>query len=248
MYKNYLFDLYGTLVDIHTDEESVAVWEKVSFFYGYYGASYTPEALKASYLAEVKKRQKAMGAQSGISHEAQPEIELAYVFQALFEQKGIQADLQLSTYAAQVFRIASTEYIRLYEGAKDLLQALKKAGKKVYLLSNAQEIFTRYELRYLGIDTFFDEIFISSEYGCKKPDAAFYNQPITKYQLRPKETLMIGNDYTCDILGAQAVGLDTYYIHSNLSPETDLEREIKSTYHLLKMDLKAVQQTLIPLK
>ena len=248
MYKNYLFDLYGTLVDIHTDEESLVVWEKVSFFYGYYGASYTPEALKASYLAEVKKRQKVMCQEKQISHEAQPEIELAYVFQALFLQKGIQADFQLSTYAAQVFRVASTEYIRLYEGTKDLLKGLKEAGKKVYLLSNAQEIFTRYELRYLGIDALFDDIFISSEYGCKKPDAAFYNQPLMKYQLNPQETLMIGNDYTCDILGAQAVGLDTYYIHSNLSPETDLDRAIKSTYHLLTMDLQAVKQTLSRLK
>ena len=42
-YKNYVFDLYGTLVDIHTDEEEKQVWEKLALFYGYYGALYTPE-------------------------------------------------------------------------------------------------------------------------------------------------------------------------------------------------------------
>lgn len=31
-YKNYLFDLYGTLVDIHTDEENEALWEKLCMF------------------------------------------------------------------------------------------------------------------------------------------------------------------------------------------------------------------------
>ena len=37
-YQNYLFDLYGTLVDIHTDEDSPAAWEALARFYGYYGA------------------------------------------------------------------------------------------------------------------------------------------------------------------------------------------------------------------
>ena len=26
-YENYIFDLYGTLVDIHTDEENTELWE-----------------------------------------------------------------------------------------------------------------------------------------------------------------------------------------------------------------------------
>ena len=28
-YDNYIFDLYGTLVDIHTDESDTAIWEKL---------------------------------------------------------------------------------------------------------------------------------------------------------------------------------------------------------------------------
>ena len=243
MYSHYLFDLYGTLVDIHTDEEKSALWEKLSIFYGYYGASYTPEELKDRYLLEVANRQKQAKNMQGISHEAHPEIELEYVFQELFRYKGIQADLALSTYAGQLFRILSTQYIRLYEGAKVLLETLKQQGKKVYLLSNAQNIFTRYELKYLGIEDLFDDIFISSVYGCKKPDAAFYMKPIQKYHLKPEDTIMIGNDYKCDILGAKQVGLNTFYIHSNLSP--DLEEEVKSTHCLMEMDLQKVRKILL---
>ncbi len=29
-YDNYVFDLYGTLVDIHTDESKKEVWEKLA--------------------------------------------------------------------------------------------------------------------------------------------------------------------------------------------------------------------------
>ena len=256
MYTNYLFDLYGTLVDIHTDEEKLELWEKLSLFYGYYGAKYTPKELKEAYLEEVKSAQeqgrkkpeesatseKCLSHKQADVHEANPEIELEYVFQKLFMRKGIVADLERSTYAGQVFRIASTEYIRLYDGAAELLQGLRNKGHKIYLLSNAQNIFTRYELRYLGIEHLFDDIFISSEYGCKKPDRTFYNVPIEKYGLDVDQTIMIGNDYTCDILGAQQVGLHTFYMHSNLSP--DLEEEIKSTYHLMHVDLEKIGEIL----
>ena len=43
MYDNYVFDLYGTLVDIHTEENDAKVWEKLSLFYGFYGALYDPQ-------------------------------------------------------------------------------------------------------------------------------------------------------------------------------------------------------------
>ena len=33
MYKNYIFDLYGTLVDINTDEDKSELWDKLSLFY-----------------------------------------------------------------------------------------------------------------------------------------------------------------------------------------------------------------------
>ncbi len=63
MYKNYVFDLYGTLVDIHTDENDLAVWKKLALFYGYYGALYQPEELQKAYgeitnHREVSQKQK----------------------------------------------------------------------------------------------------------------------------------------------------------------------------------------------
>ena len=33
-YDNYVFDLYGTLVDIHTEEDFPKLWEKLALFFG----------------------------------------------------------------------------------------------------------------------------------------------------------------------------------------------------------------------
>ena len=45
---------------------------------------------------------------------------------------------ELSVHTGQFFRVMSTEYIKLYPGTKEMLKELKKAGKNIYLLSNAQ--------------------------------------------------------------------------------------------------------------
>ena len=56
MYTNYIFDLYGTLIDINTDEESTEFWYKLSLFYSFKGALYTAEELKESYITLVKSQ------------------------------------------------------------------------------------------------------------------------------------------------------------------------------------------------
>lgn len=57
MYKNCVFDLYGTLIDINTDEWSIELWEKMAVYYGYKGAIYTAEELNEEYgkLVEAEK-------------------------------------------------------------------------------------------------------------------------------------------------------------------------------------------------
>ena len=49
-----------------------------------------------------------------------------------------------------------------------MLLAIRAAGKRVWLLSNAQRVFTGPELQKLGIDDCFNGIYISSDYDCKK--------------------------------------------------------------------------------
>ena len=56
-YRDCIFDLYGTLVDIHTDEERPQLWEDLAAWYQEHGAPYAPEELQAAcasiYLAPI---------------------------------------------------------------------------------------------------------------------------------------------------------------------------------------------------
>lgn len=213
-YTDLIFDLYGTLVDIHTDEDAL-VWEKTALYFGYYGAAYTGESLKASFDAEMTRRE----AKGGQSYEVFPDIPFDAVMAELFRAKGITENADaLGLNAAQVFRIASTEYIRLYDGALEALSVLRAKGYRLWLLSNAQRAFTAYELRLLGLGKQLDGIYLSSDYQCRKPDTRFFNALLMEQQLDPARCLMIGNDRDTDIAGAQAAGLSTLYMHTNLTP------------------------------
>ena len=213
-YTDLVFDLYGTLVDIHTEEDD-AVWEKTAVYFGFYGARYTGEELKTAFRAAMERRE----AQAGQSYECFPDIPFEQVMAELFEAKGITENTcALGINAAQLFRICSIEYIKLYPYVTEALSRLRAKGYRLWLLSNAQRIFTAYELRLLGLGDQLNGIYISSDYGCRKPDIRFYEALLEEQKLDPKKCLMIGNDRETDIAGAKKTGMDTLYMHTNLTP------------------------------
>ena len=213
-YTDLIFDLYGTLVDIHTEEDD-PVWEKTALYFGYYGASYTGTELREAFQSAMAAKK----ARAGQSYECFPDLPFEQVLAQLFRDKGVteHAD-ELGKNASQLFRICSTEYIRLYPGVTDALKKLRQDGYRLWLLSNAQRIFTAFELNHLGLASYFDGIYLSSDFGCRKPDIRFFSALLEEQQLKKENCLMIGNDLDTDIAGAKNAGLDTLYMHTGLTP------------------------------
>ncbi|MGL5416246.1 MAG: HAD family hydrolase [Clostridium sp.] len=237
MYKNYIFDIYGTLVDINTDEDKNEIWEKLGLFYSYKGANYSAKEIKECYLEKVKN------IKSEYINVKYPDFDLRRVFNELYEDKNIETSKGLIDDTAQMFRVLSINKLNLYDGVVEFLEHLKAKGKKLYVLSNAQRIFTLYEIKLLGIYEYFEDIFISSDYNVCKPESEFYKELIEKHNLNIEESIMIGNDYIADIYGGNNVGLNTAYIHSNLSPE--IEGELKSNHILMEMDFKKLEKEIL---
>ena len=175
MYQNFIFDLYGTLVDISTNENKPILWKKLSEFYGFHGADYHWKELKNTYHELVKTE---LAQNTDYDY---PEIDITKIFLALYTQKGVTASSELVMHTAQLFRIESTNFVRLYPGSMGTLLKLKEKGANIYLLSNAQRVFTEYEMRYLGIYDLFDGVLISSDEGCMKPDIAFFERILNRY-------------------------------------------------------------------
>ncbi len=236
MFDDIIFDLYGTLVDIHTDECKAELWEGMARWYAGFGVKFVPEELKNRYFSLVS----ALESHAGDTHEGHPEVEIGAVFRELFGDLPVSGgDIKRT---AERFRKLSTDYIRLYPYARELLGALKAADKRVWLLTNAQSLFTVPELEDLGIAKLFDGIYISSDCGVKKPDLRFFRRLLDERRIDPENAVMVGNDGKADIEGAKSAGLHTVYIRSNISP---IEPTPEADFAFEGTDLRGVGEILL---
>ncbi len=201
--QNFLFDLYGTLLDIQTDEQSEAFWKKIAKILK------RPDeggAVKERYLS-LCERAKSCLPPGG-------EIDLSAVFTTLLTEYGLPASSRNVADFAAAFRKCSIRRFRLFRGALKLLKDLKEKGAKLYLLSNAQSCFTHAELRKSGLAPLFDGILLSSEVGWKKPSPHFFGTAFTRFHLDPERCLYVGNDLHDDVGGAHAAKMKCVYIPS----------------------------------
>lgn len=226
-YENYIFDLYGTLVDIRTNEKKTYLWQKMALYMSLQGASYAPPKLRREYARlwdEIRKNNRQTLLENmRFSKNAVPpleeiEISMEELIQKLYAAKQKSASREMITAWALAFRTLSLEHLSLYEGAARTLETLKNQGKRLYLLSNAQRLFTEPEMRSLGIYELFDDVFYSSDIGFMKPSPHFYGALLQKHGLDAASSVMIGNDPDADAWGAFHMGMDSMYIHTAQSP------------------------------
>ncbi|MDE7298443.1 MAG: HAD family hydrolase [Lachnospiraceae bacterium] len=212
MYQNIVFDLYGTLVDIRTADDSPEVFRRLAKFYTFRGAAYRPGELQSAFHSymDAQVRERAGSVYRGTGETiAFPEIDVVPIFRRLFEDRGVAADDREAELTANWYRIIATRRLRVYPGVFELFRALRECGKGIYLLSNAQRAYTAGELKTTGLEPWFDGILISSDYGCRKPDRIFFGELTRQFGIDPGASLMVGNDAGSDIAGAAAAGMDS---------------------------------------
>lgn len=207
MYQNYVFDLYGTLIDIKTDESSKNFFKKYTKWLRKQGFAFSWREFRDSYLKTESKYREMP------SEYQRPEIQIENVFREVFLRRGYVLDEEQIWNLCESFRRISLIYLCLFPDTLECLNTLKEAGKKIYLLSNAQRSFTWQELEMTGLVPYFDGILISSDEFCMKPDPAFFDILCERYQLDKKETIMIGNELQSDMKIANAAMVDGFYIN-----------------------------------
>ena len=224
---NFLFDLYGTLADIKTDEEMQSLWYGLAWLLG----ESDVKKVRDEYLAICQKHADAR------AHKF-VEFDLLHVFEEMVESRG--ANKEKAKILAREFRLLSRQKLRLFPHIIEILQGLKERGAGVYLVSNAQACFTKDELDELGITSLFDGILISSDAGVKKPDPAIFDIAFKKFNLNKNECFYVGNDLHDDVLGAKGAGLKTVYIETEQSgkyPDLEVSPDYVVATHNEMMEL-----------
>jgi len=211
-YDTIIFDLYGTLIDIRTNESNPYLWRKTAEFYTLKGAPWIGPELRKAYHAFV--RDEIISCRKKLPDEPENLIEpdIGNVFRRLYEAKNVSPSEAEIEDTAILFRALSTRKLTLYSDTIPMLEKLKSAGRRIELLSNAQALFTLPEMNSLGLTSYFEHIFISSAEGIKKPSPRFFRILLDRCDLAPAHCVMVGNDPVSDISGAQAVGLPAILI------------------------------------
>ena len=210
---NFVFDLYGTLINIWTDEERPELWEGVALLLG--DGEERAEQVREEYLCLCRAAKK---------NESQ-EIDLLLVFEKMLENRGV--DTSVAPSLASEFRRLSMVRLERFYGVKTMLRDIKKHGGGVYLLSNAQSCFTVSELHATGLYDLFDGIVISSDIGVKKPSPEIFSIAFERFGITAENSIYVGNDLRDDILGASKVGMKTVYIKTEQSgsyPELNIPK------------------------
>ena len=103
----------------------------------------------------------------------------------------------------------------LLEDVKETLVTLQEHGIGMYILSNS--IFsgkaTDRLLEKFDILKYFSKVFVSADYGIRKPHPGFFQMAVDEIQkkypdVRKEDILFVGNDYQSDVKGAVGAGLD----------------------------------------
>lgn len=238
-YNCVLFDMYGTLVDIHTDEQQRQLWQTLAQYIDkHYATSVTPDTLQQMYLDNCHKL-----TQLQLQKVDYADIDIPTVLRNIVKQLGVTIDIEQGNCLARLLRKHSTINIAVYEGVVDMLQQLRDKGVKILLLSNAQQLFAVEELTQLSLIDYFDGLVISSTYGISKPSPLLADILRQRYDIDRYNTIMVGNDYSSDIAFANNIGIDSIYIHSNISPT--LDNHTTSTYTVLDQDYSKVTAIVI---
>ena len=194
-YENILLDADGTLLDFLAAEDA-AVRETMSL----YGIKPTDELVAA--YSEINDGFWKMLERGEIKRE-----ELLYKrFQVFCERFGFSVDYMKM---AADYRALLRQQGQLLDGAVNFLQKLY--GKaKLYIVTNGVATTQSKRIEISGITKYIDEIFISENLGCEKPDVRYFEKVSEILGgLDKSRTVIVGDSLTSDIKGGIAFGIDT---------------------------------------
>jgi putative hydrolase of the HAD superfamily len=210
--KAIVFDAVGTL--IHADPPVAEVYHLAGWQHGsQLGRDEITQRFRAAFTASEAGTGLVRPATSeSLERERWRKI-VASVFDDVPDPGGVLFD--------SLWRhFAQAEHWRLFDDAAAVLDELAGNGLRLAIASNFDRRLHAicHGHAALGLP---ERCFISSEVGYPKPDTRFFAAIESQLGLQPSDLLLVGDDWTNDILGARAAGWQTMWLQRKATPSAE---------------------------
>lgn len=120
-----------------------------------------------------------------------------------FDAENIEMATQLGERYIQV----SPYQTNLLSHTAETLKELKENGNAIHIITNGFKEIQFIKLKNSDILHYFDDVLCSEEVGVNKPDPLVFKSAMERTNAKAHESIMIGDDFEADVLGAEKVGI-----------------------------------------
>ena len=234
MIDTVLFDMGGTLEDIHVDDESRhASIQGVLDILRAHGID--PDKDFETAASAINAGWERYGAyRDPRQRELKPE-EIWGSF--VLTDFGLDEE-SVRSYAEELAHMWEvTHYHRaLRPHVQEMLEGLKDLGMKLGVISNTASLYQVFDiLKEYGIRDYFQDVTLSSVTGYRKPNPNIFMISLHQVQSDPAHCAYVGDTISRDVIGPIRMGFGaTFHIDSYLTrlKDTHVSPDVKATYNI----------------
>jgi len=234
MIDTVLFDMGGTLEDIHVDDESRhASIQGVLDILRAHGID--PDKDFETAASAINAGWERYGAyRDPRQRELKPE-EIWGSF--VLTDFGLDEE-SVRPYAEELAHMWEvTHYHRaLRPHVREMLEGLKDLGMKLGVISNTASLYQVFDiLKEYGIRDYFQDVTLSSVTGYRKPNPNIFMVSLQQVQSDPSHCAYVGDTISRDVIGPIRMGFGaTFHIDSYLTrlKDTHVSPDVKATYNI----------------
>lgn len=155
-------------------------------------------------------------------------------FQISFDHFRIRDDELASNFGDDYLAISPTKTI-LVPHTIETLDYLS-LRYKLHIITNGFLKTQEIKMENCGLDKYFESLTTSETVGHNKPRPEIFHHALSSVNARKKESIMIGDDLSVDILGAKKFGIDQVFLNRDKIIHKDkITHEIKVLTELLEI-------------
>lgn len=133
-------------------------------------------------------------------------------------------DAALVNFASTTHLQLARETYRLFDDARELIDAITDTPIPVALITNGASDTQRAKLAAMGIHDWFDVLVISGETGIAKPDPSAFAPAVDRLGITGATVWHVGDNLATDVAGANAAGLTSVWLNRHGIPNSQAIR------------------------